>query len=102
MSPSCLELFAQCRQKEDNKQKAPRDVGARQSPMKGRLKSIAALGVSGLAGLLVASLALAGSPGIVESGHDHAGAVPSDASQSAFYSEMAKVNARMHEAMDVA
>jgi hypothetical protein len=70
--------------------------------MKYRRKSIAALGVSGLAGLLVASLALAGSPSIVGPGHDHAGAIPSDASQSAFYSEMAKVNARMHEGMNIA
>jgi hypothetical protein len=79
--------------------------------MKDRLKSIAALGVFGLTGVLGASLALAihglaDSGSVMGSGHDHAGKIPSshgasDASQSTFYSEMAKVNARMHEGMDV-
>jgi uncharacterized protein (DUF305 family) len=79
--------------------------------MNDRIKSIAALGASGLAGVLVASLVLAidvsaDSRNAMGAGHDRTSAIPlcggvSDASRSTFYSEMTKVNARMHQGMEI-
>ncbi len=79
--------------------------------MNKRAKLIAALGASGMAGVVLAALVLpierpAASHESMGAAHDHAGAVAmcsaADASGPTFYSEMANVNARMHEGMEIA
>lgn len=81
--------------------------------MNNRAKLIAALGAPALAGIALAALALpidipAASPGVqAATGHSHTVDVPYrsgeiEASEPAFYSEMAGVNARMHEGMEIA
>jgi Domain of unknown function (DUF305) len=80
--------------------------------MNRREKLIAALGASGMAGVVLAALLLSigrpvASHESMGAAHDHAGAVPmcssaSDTPAPTFYSEMAKVNARMHKGMEIA
>src|SRR5258705_13515035 len=79
--------------------------------MNRRLKLLRVLGLSALAGALVACLVLtidvaADSRNAVGAGHNHAIAVPwcdglSDAPQSQFHAEITQANARMHEAMEI-
>ena len=89
---------------------------ARRAPvadMNNRAKLIAALGAPALAGIALAALALpigipAASPGFQAApGHSHTVDIPYrggeiEASEPTFYSEMAAVNARMHEGMEIA
>jgi hypothetical protein len=80
--------------------------------MNQRFKLLRVLGLSALAGTLVAGLVLtidvAADPrDVVGAGHNHVAAIPwcdglVDAPQSTFYAEIAQANARMHEAMEVA
>jgi hypothetical protein len=80
--------------------------------MSNRTKLIAALSASGMAGVVLASFALlvetpAPSHAAMDAAHDHAGAIPicdgtPAASEPTFYSEMTKVNARMHAGMEAA
>jgi hypothetical protein len=77
-----------------------------------RAKLIAALGASGMAGVVLAALLLsigrpAASHESMGAAHVHGGGVPmcssaSDAPGPTFYSEMTKVSARMHEGMEIA
>jgi Domain of unknown function (DUF305) len=79
--------------------------------MNQRLKLLRALGLSALAGALVACLVLtidvAADPrDALGVGHNHAVAIPwcddlANAPQSTFYAEIAQANARMHEAMEI-
>jgi uncharacterized protein (DUF305 family) len=76
--------------------------------MNNRAKLIAMLSASGFAGVLIATFALAAE--IRHSPHlapNQAGAAPlcsraSEVSEPTFYSEMAEVNARMHQGMEIA
>jgi hypothetical protein len=91
----------------------------RGTQMNNRTKLIAALSTFGLAGIVLGALVvlLGGFVLLVETpapshaamsvAHDHADAFPicvgtPDASEPTFYSEMTKVNARMHAGMEVA
>ena len=75
-------------------------------------KLIAAVGACALAGMALAALALpielpAVSSAFLVAEHNHMIEIPfgssdPDASEPTFYSEMAKVNTRMHEGMDIA
>ena len=79
--------------------------------MNHRLKTLRVLGLSALAGALVAGLVLtidvaADSRDAVGAGHNHAAAIPwcdglLDASQSQFHAEITQANARMHDAMEI-
>ena len=79
--------------------------------MNQRLKLFRVLGLSALAGAVVGCLVLTiAVPGesrdAVGAGHNHAVAVPrcdglSNAPQSKFYAEITRVNARMHEGMEI-
>jgi uncharacterized protein (DUF305 family) len=73
-----------------------------------RLKLFRALSVSALAGALVGCLILTAdiAADSAEESHDHGAVVPrcdglSDPSLSKFYSEITRVNARMHTAMEI-
>jgi hypothetical protein len=80
--------------------------------MNNRAKLIAAVGACALAGVALAALALpvelpAASSGFLPTAHSHTVDIPFcssefDASEPTFYSEMARVNARMHEGMEIA
>ena len=80
--------------------------------MNQRLKLLRVLGLSALAGALVAGLVLtidvaADSRDAARAGHNHAAAIPwcdglVNAPQSTFHAEIAQANARMHEAMEIA
>jgi hypothetical protein len=75
--------------------------------MSNRTKLIAMLSASGLAGVLIATLALGAETHSLHPSPDQADAAPlcssaPDASEPTFYSEMAKVNARMHQGMKIA
>ena len=80
--------------------------------MNNRAKLIAAVGACALAGMALAALALpielpAVSSAFLVAEHNHMIEIPfgssdPDASEPTFYSEMAKVNTRMHEGMDIA
>ena len=81
--------------------------------MNNRAKLIAALAAPALAGIALAALALptdipAASPGFqAATGHSHTVDIPYrggeiEASEPTFYSEMSKVNAHMHEGMEIA
>jgi hypothetical protein len=78
--------------------------------MNNRAKLIAAVGVSALAGIALAALALPIElpAGLLATAHSHTIDIPycssneSEASEPTFYSEMATVNAHMHEGMEVA
>jgi uncharacterized protein (DUF305 family) len=80
--------------------------------MNNRTKLIAALSTFGLAGIVLGAFVLlvetpAHSHAAMSVAHDHADAFPicdgtPDASEPTFYSEMTKVNARMHAGMEVA
>jgi hypothetical protein len=80
--------------------------------MNNRAKLIAAVGACALAGMALVALALpielpAVSSAFLVADHSHMTEIPfgsgdPDASEPTFYSEMAKVNARMHERMDIA
>jgi uncharacterized protein (DUF305 family) len=80
--------------------------------MNNRAKLIAAVGACALAGMALAALALpielpSVSSAFLVADHSHMTEIPfgssdPDASEPTFYSEMAKVNARMHEGMDIA
>jgi uncharacterized protein (DUF305 family) len=79
--------------------------------MNNRAKLIAAVGACALTGMALAALALPIELPSVSSAfqvaeHNHMIEIPfgssdPDASEPTFYSEMAKVNARMHEGMDI-
>jgi hypothetical protein len=75
--------------------------------MNNRAKLIATLAAAGVAGALIVSLALGAASGNgLHADHDKAGSVPmcssaSSVSNPTFYSEIANVNARMHEGMEV-
>ena len=75
--------------------------------MNNRAKLIATLGAAGFAGALIVTLALGADSGNgLHADHDEAGSVlmcstASSVSNPTFYSEMANVNARMHESMAV-
>ena len=79
--------------------------------MKDRVSLFVGLGASTLAGVIVAVLVLAlvfptNLRSAQGAGHHHGGSAPlcvgaPDTSQSSFYSDMAKVNARMHQAMEI-
>jgi hypothetical protein len=92
-----------------------RDGVARLFPvadMTNRAKLIAAVGACALAGMALAALALpidlpSVSSALLVADHDHMTEIPfgssdPDAAEPTFYSEMAKVSARMHEGMDIA
>jgi uncharacterized protein (DUF305 family) len=81
--------------------------------MSNRTKLVAALSASGMAGMILAAfLLLVETPApscaaMAASAHDHMAAMPicsapPEDSEPTFYSEMTKVNARMHEGMAVA
>jgi uncharacterized protein (DUF305 family) len=76
--------------------------------MNNRTKMIATLGASSFAGMLIVTLALGADTHIgVQSPEHETGAVPlcsseSDVAEPTFYSEMAKVNMRMHQDMEIA
>jgi uncharacterized protein (DUF305 family) len=76
--------------------------------MNQRTRLIAVLGAVSFAGVLIAALVLrADAHDSAHAGQDEIGAAPlctgaSDASEPTFYSEMAKVNARMHQGMEIA
>jgi hypothetical protein len=75
--------------------------------MNHRAALIAILSASGFAGVLIATLAPGAESHGLHPGPDHVEAAPrcsgaSDASEPTFYSEMAKVNARMHHGMEIA
>ena len=80
--------------------------------MNNRAKVIAAVGACALTGMALAALALPIEPPSVSSAllvadHHQMTKIPfgrsyPDPSEPTFYSEMAKVNARMHEGMDIA
>ena len=80
--------------------------------MNNRAKPIAAVGACALAGIALAALALpiefpGVTSGFLVAAHSHTVDIPfcsneSDASEATFYSEMATVNARMHEGMEIA
>jgi uncharacterized protein (DUF305 family) len=80
--------------------------------MNNRIKLVAALSASGLAGAVIGGLVLlvetpAPSHAAMSAAHDHADSFPicdgtPDASAPSFYSEMTKVNVRMHAGMEVA
>src|ERR1700754_1490454 len=80
--------------------------------MNNRAEMIAAVGACALAGMALAALALpielpSVSTAFLVAEHNHMIEIPfgssdPDASEPSFYSEMAKVNARMHLGMDIA
>src|ERR1700716_2882057 len=76
--------------------------------MNQRTGLIAVLGAVSFAGVLIAALVLrADAQDSAHAGQVEIGAAPlctsaSDASEPTFYSEMAKVNARMHQGMEIA
>jgi uncharacterized protein (DUF305 family) len=67
--------------------------------MKKHIKILAALGVTALTGLLLAPLALTIKP-MAE--HRHEARATLAETDPAFYAEMANVNARMHDGMEIA
>jgi len=74
--------------------------------MKKYIKVLSAFGVAGLTGLFLAALALTIKP-IAAHRHETGALVETNASRvgisdSAFYAEMANVNARMHDGMEIA
>jgi uncharacterized protein (DUF305 family) len=85
----------------------PRQKREQLSTMKKHMKIFAALGITALTGLLLAALALTIKP-IAEHRHE-TGATHAETNASrvgisdpAFYAEMANVNARMHDGMEIA
>ena len=75
--------------------------------MSNRTTLTAMLSASGLAGVLIATLALGAETHSLHASPDHIEGAPlcsspPDASEPTFYSEMAKVNARMHQGMKIA
>ncbi len=73
--------------------------------MKRHIKILSALGATGLTGLLIAAMALTINP-MAAHRHDTGALAETNASRvgisdSAFYAEMANVNARMHDGMEI-
>ena len=73
--------------------------------MKRHIKILSALGAAGLTGLLIAAMALTINP-MAAHRHDTGALAEANASRvgisdSAFYAEMANVNARMHDGMEI-
>jgi uncharacterized protein (DUF305 family) len=70
--------------------------------MSNRTTLTAMLSASGLAGVLIATLALGAETHSLHASPHHIEGAPLCSSEPTFYSEMAKVNARMHQGMEIA